>query len=112
MLDATGLSAQIAVVGYARVHLATDEQALSESVHPTESFHAVFALKALDSSGGIDQTLLPRVERMAIRAHFNADLRQGGTCFEGIAACARHQAAAVCGMDISFHMLLSQPNLK
>jgi hypothetical protein len=73
----------------------------------TGLFHAVFALKAFDASGGIDQALLSGVERMAIRAHFNVNFRQGGTRFEGIAACASNQAAAVLGMNISFHSPVS-----
>jgi len=66
--------------------------------------HAVFALEAFNASGGIDQALLSGVERMAIRAHFDTDFRQGGTRFEGVAARASNQAAAVLGMDFSFHL--------
>jgi hypothetical protein len=68
-----------------------------------ELFHAVFALKALDAPGSIDQALLPSIERMAIRAYFDMDFRQGGTRFEGVATCTRYEAAAVSGMDLSFH---------
>jgi len=77
------------------------------NAHVSALFHAVFSLKALDAPGGIDQALLSGVEGMAIRAHFDVDFRQGGTRFEGVAARARNEAAAVRGMDISFHSRVS-----
>ena len=70
-------------------------------------FHAVFALKALDPAGGIDQALLAGIEGMTIRAHLNVDFRQSGARFEGVAARAGYNATAVGGMDLSFHSPVS-----
>jgi hypothetical protein len=73
-----------------------------------QSFHAVFALKALYSPGGIDQPLLPSIERVTIRADFDTDLGQRGPRFKSIAAGAGYYAAPVCRMYGSFHFRLSE----
>jgi hypothetical protein len=70
-----------------------------------ESLQAVLAFETFDAPGGIDQALLPGIEGMAVRAYFNANFRQSGTRFKGIAACAGNPAAAVYRMGISFHFL-------
>jgi hypothetical protein len=53
--------------------------------------------------GWMVRSLLSSVERMAIRAHFDADFRQCRPRFEGVTARARNRAAATRRMDISFH---------
>jgi hypothetical protein len=70
-------------------------------------FHSVLALEAFDPSRGIDQTLLPGVKGVTIRAHLDVNLRQGGTGFESIAACTGYKAAAVSGVNSRFHSRLS-----
>ena len=66
---------------------------------------AVLAVEALDSAGGIDQSLLAGIKRMAVRAHLDMKLVRGRARFECISACARHYAPMVFGMDSSFHLL-------
>src|SRR5258706_6290339 len=65
---------------------------------------AVLAIEALDASRSIDQPLLAGIKRMAVRAHFDVHLIHGRTSFEGVSACARHNATMVFGMDCSFHL--------
>ena len=72
-----------------------------------ELFHAVLTFKSLYSPGGIDQTLLPGVERVAIGTYLDVDLRQSGTGFESVTAGAGDDAAPVPGMNISFHLSIS-----
>jgi hypothetical protein len=66
-------------------------------------FHAVFALKALDPAGGIDQALLAGIKGMTVRAHLYVDFRQSGARLESIAARAGYNATAVGWVDLSFH---------
>ena len=65
--------------------------------------HAVFAFEALDSSSRVDKPLCACVKRMAVRTNLDVNLRQRRMGFEGIAAGTGHLAAAVFGMDSSFH---------
>ena len=46
------------------------------------------ALKSIDPASGVDQLLLARVKRVAVRAYFHADFRLGGTGFKVVATSA------------------------
>ena len=59
--------------------------------------------EALNASAGIDELLLTGVERMALVAELDANLGDGGTGHEGVAAGATHRALHVLGMDSRFH---------
>ena len=61
------------------------------------------AIEAVHTSAGIDQLLLASVERMALGANFDVDLRLGGTSLDHIAARAGDGAVNVVGMDTLFH---------
>ena len=65
---------------------------------------SVLALEALDAPCGVDQTLLAGVKRMTVRADLDVQLFGGRASLKGVAARAGHYAAAVFGMDFSFHL--------
>ena len=67
---------------------------------------AVLPVEALDPTGRVDESLCARIERMAVRAHLDLNLGECRARFERIAACAGYFAAAVFGMDSSFHWLI------
>src|SRR4051794_14427626 len=58
----------------------------------------------LDLAAGIDQSLLAREERMALRADVEAKLVLGGMRLPGIAARAAHGCLDVLGMNIGTHV--------
>ena len=60
-------------------------------------------VEALNTSAGVNQLLLASVERMALGANFDVDLRLGGTSLDDVAACAGDGAVNVVRMDTLFH---------
>ena len=60
-------------------------------------------VEALNTSAGVDQLLLTSVERMALGANFDVDLRLGGTSLNDVAARAGDGAVNVVRMDTLFH---------
>ena len=66
---------------------------------------AVFLLKSLYSTGGIDIFLLAGIERMAHRANFSVDFFVGTAGLEGIAAAAMNHYLIVFWMYSFFHSL-------
>ena len=67
------------------------------------SLVGVAALKALNTSAGVNQLLLASVERMALGANFDVDLGLGGTSVDDITASAGNGAVNVVRMDTLFH---------
>src|SRR5438067_13086039 len=61
----------------------------------------------LDLAAGIDQSLLAREVRMALRANVEAKLFLGGVRLPGIAARAAHGCLDVLGMNIGSHVFKS-----
>ena len=61
------------------------------------------ALEALDAATGIDQLLLAGVERMALAANFDVDLRLGVTGVNHVAAGASDGAVHIVRMDALLH---------
>lgn len=68
-------------------------------------------LEALNTSACIDELLLAREERMAVRANFNADVFFCRTGHKSIAACACNSRPLILGMDSLFHLYLTSHNL-
>jgi hypothetical protein len=63
-------------------------------------FLAIFLTEFLDSTRGVYDFLLSRIERMTDRAHFDMQgLAHGGTCLESVAATARHRYFLIIGMN-------------
>ena len=60
-------------------------------------------VEALNTSAGVNQLLLASVERMALGANFDVDLRLGRTSVDDIAACAGNGAVNIVRMDTLFH---------
>ena len=67
------------------------------------SLVGVAALKALNTSAGVNQLLLAGVEGMALAANFNADLRLGIAGMDHVAACAGNGAIHIVGMNTLLH---------
>ena len=67
------------------------------------SLIGVAALKALNTSAGVNQLLLASVERMALGANFDVDLGLGGTSVDDITTSAGNGAVNVVRMDTLFH---------
>lgn len=63
--------------------------------------------EALDTAGGVHQTLLAREERVACRAHVGVDLSLRRTSLERIPARALDRGRGVLGMNVGFHWNLS-----
>src|SRR5262245_34871374 len=61
------------------------------------------ALEAFDSSTRVDQLLLARVERVAVRADLDVELGLRRPRLEGVPAGARHGREDVVGMDVRLH---------
>jgi hypothetical protein len=57
----------------------------------------------LDAARRVDEALLARVERVALRADVGVNLRLRRTSLECIAAGALHSGRGVLGMDVGFH---------
>src|ERR1043166_2148088 len=64
------------------------------------------ALEALDAAARIDELLLARVERVALRADLDVELRLRRAGLERVSAGARHRGDHVLGMDTGFHCSL------
>src|SRR4051812_9188437 len=62
-------------------------------------------LEALDAAARVHELLLARVERVAVRAHLDVQLRRGGTRLERVPAGAGHRRDHVLGMDVGLHRL-------
>src|SRR3954471_20768978 len=60
-------------------------------------------LEALDPAARVEQLLLARVERVAVRAHLDVELGLGGARLERVPAGAGHVREHVLGMDTGFH---------
>src|SRR6478752_1012805 len=72
-------------------------------------------LEALDLAGGVDDRLLAREERMAVRAHVDAELRSRGPNGPlGAARAAMDLGFVILGMDIGLHgaVLLRTPSVQ
>src|SRR3954451_2177215 len=61
------------------------------------------ALEALDATAGVDQLLLARVERVAVRADLHVHVALGRAGRERVPARARHGRLDVLGMDFGLH---------
>src|SRR3954452_23598713 len=66
------------------------------------------ALEALHAATRVDQLLLARVERMAVRADLHVDLRLGRAGRELVAAGAADVSLDVLGMDVGLHGVQSR----
>ena len=66
---------------------------------PVKLLTAEALVEALNTSAGVDQLLLTSVERMALGANFDVDLRLGGTGLDDVAACAGDGAVNVIRID-------------
>lgn len=61
-------------------------------------------VEAIDTTIGLDETLLAGIERVAIRAGINLDFFEGRSGFEGRAAGhAGHGAFVISGVDVFLH---------
>ena len=67
---------------------------------------AVFLVELIDTSLRSSSLLGACVERMALGADFNVDLRLCGTGNECVATVAGHGCLIILGMDRSFHAYL------
>src|SRR3954468_22822087 len=61
------------------------------------------ALEALDTPTRVEQLLLARVERVAVRANLDVQLGLRGPRLECVPAGARHGGEDVVGMDVGLH---------
>src|SRR5690349_19794331 len=61
------------------------------------------ALEPLHPAAGVHQLLLARVERVAVRADLDVELRLRGPRLERVPTGARHGGDHVVGMDVSLH---------
>src|SRR5918999_5938419 len=61
------------------------------------------AAEALHAAAGVDQLLAARVERVAVRADLDVQLRLGGARPELVAARAAHVRRSVLGVDLGLH---------
>jgi hypothetical protein len=101
--------AQRGWIGQCPLDLGRPSQNVSESVPERQSRASARLLlaellpEALDATRRIDETLLAREERMALRADVRMNLGLGGTSLERIAAGALHSRRMILGMDIGFH---------
>src|SRR5262249_44733195 len=64
------------------------------------------ALEALDAAARVDELLLARVERVALRADLDVQLGLRRASLERVSAGARHCREDVLGMDAGFHCSL------
>src|SRR3954454_22069885 len=60
-------------------------------------------LEALDAAARVDELLLAGVERVAVRADLDVELRLRGTRRERVPAAAVHGRQDVLGMDLGLH---------
>src|SRR4029077_3291446 len=61
------------------------------------------ALEALDAGAGVDELLLARIERVALRADLDVQLGLRRAGLERVTARARHRGDDVLGMDAGLH---------
>src|SRR5919201_510994 len=61
------------------------------------------ALETLDTAARVDELLLARVERVAVRADLDVQLGLGGARLERVPTGTRHGCDHVLGMDVSLH---------
>ena len=66
---------------------------------------AVLAVELINTSASLSRFLLAGIERMALGANFNVDLRLCGACHECVAAVACYSCLIVIRMDSLFHVL-------
>ena len=66
-------------------------------------FHVETLLEAVHTSTAVHQFLLAGIERMALRADFDLQLRLDGAGFERLAAHATDDRLAILGMDLFLH---------
>ena len=69
------------------------------------------ALETLDAATGIDQLLLAGVERMALAANLDVDLRLGVTGVEHVAAGAGDGSVHIGWMDALLHVIVPSVSL-
>ena len=69
---------------------------------PLES-EPVFAVELVNTSAGIDQLLLPGVERVALGADFNGDVLPGAAGLNDVASGAADRRRLIIGVDAFFH---------
>ena len=104
--------AQRGWIGECPLDLGRPSQNVSESVPERQSRASARLLLAellpetLDATRRIDETLLAREERMALRADVRVNLGLGGTSLERIAAGALDGRRRVYGVDVWFHFRL------
>jgi hypothetical protein len=66
----------------------------------------VLLAELVDAAAGVDDLLLARIERMAVRADFDLQVvTEGRARMEGVPAAAGHRDLFVFGMDCVFHGL-------
>ena len=75
----------------------------SFSIHIWQLLTAETLVEALNTSAGVNQLLLTSVERMALGANFDVDLRLGGTSLDDVTASAGDGAVNVIRMDTLLH---------
>src|SRR5580658_2295732 len=64
----------------------------------------VFLAELIHAAGSVDDLLLARIERVAVRAHFDLQiLPDGRACLERVAAAAGHIDFGVWRMNLGFH---------
>ncbi len=63
----------------------------------------VLLAEAVDSSGGVNQALLARVERMALVANIDDQLLAGGACLERVTASTLSGNGLVLWMNAFLH---------
>src|SRR4030095_13292614 len=63
----------------------------------------VLALEALHPAGRVPELLLARIERVALRAHFDADIGLGGPGLDDLAARTGNRGVHVLRMNASLH---------
>src|SRR5688500_7730673 len=64
----------------------------------------VLLAEFVDATAGVDDLLLARIERMAVRAHLDLQVvAQRRARVEGVATAAGHRDLFVLGMDCVFH---------
>ena len=62
-------------------------------------------VETVNTSTGVNQLLLAGIERVALRADFNADLLLGGAGREDVATGAANRSLFVLGMDTFSHVV-------
>ena len=70
---------------------------------------AILPVELIDTTLGSRCLLCAGVERVALGADFDVDLRRCGSCHEGVAAVAGNSCLVILGMDSLSHVLSSLP---